>query len=199
MKGKITEWNDAKGYGFISSAGGELKVFVHVSSTKKSNRRPKLNDSVVFEVSEDNRGRLNAKNVVIQGGNGFPLTVLFGLTFLVAASASLVVFGGELLLIPLYWVLSIITYIMYSLDKKAAQQGGWRTPESTLHLLSLFGGWPGALLAQYQLRHKSRKQPFKFILWLTVMVNVSGFVWLFTDAGMSFTQHTLDRLLPTLF
>jgi len=195
MKGKIIEWNDEKGYGFISALGGELKVFIHVSSTKNSSHRPKLHDSVIFDVSEDNKGRFNAQNVVIQGANGFPITVLFGLSFLIAASASLVVFDGEMLLIPLYWVLSIFTYVMYSWDKKAAQQGDWRTPESTLHLLSLFGGWPGALFAQHLLRHKSRKQPFKFILWLTMGVNISGFIWLFTDSGMSLIQNTLNKLL----
>ncbi|MDF5014728.1 DUF1294 domain-containing protein [Vibrio parahaemolyticus] len=188
MKGQILEWNDSKGYGFISVIGDEQKVFIHVSSIKNRGRRPKLNDSVTFEVTKDSKGRLNAENVGIEGVNGFPLTVLFGFSFLVAASASVIVFNGQLVLIPVYLILSTFTYLMFAWDKQAAQNGRWRTPENTLHFLSLIGGWPGALLAQFQLRHKSKKQPFKFMLWVTIALNVSCFVWLLTYSGKNFIQ-----------
>lgn len=191
MKGQIVEWNDTKGYGFISSVGGELRVFFHISSVTNRGYRPKLKDSVIFDVQEDDKGRLNAENVVVQGANGFPFTVLFGFSFLVAATASITLFNGEVLLIPLYLVLSIFTYLMFAWDKQAAQNGNWRTSENTLHILSLLGGWPGGLLAQFQLRHKSRKQPFKFILWITILLNIGGFVWLFTDSGRSIIQGVL--------
>ncbi|EJB8544054.1 DUF1294 domain-containing protein [Vibrio parahaemolyticus] len=188
MKGQIVEWNDTKGYGFILSVGGDLRVFFHISSITNRGYRPKLQDSVTFDVAEDKKGRLNAANVVVQGVNGFPYTVLFGFSFLVAVTASITVFNGEILLIPLYLVLSIFTYFMFAWDKQAAQTGSWRTPENTLHTLSLAGGWPGALLAQFQLRHKSRKQPFKFILWVTIALNIAGFVWLFSESGRSLVQ-----------
>lgn len=58
-------------------------------------------------------------------------------------------------------VLSAITFIVYALDKHAAQTGRRRTPESTLHLLELAGGWPGAWIAQQRLRHKSRKPAYR--------------------------------------
>lgn len=194
MKGQIVEWNDTKGYGFISSVGGELRVFFHISSVTNRGYRPKLKDSVTFEVTEDKRGRLNADKVVVQGANGFPYTVLFGFSFLVAAIASIIVFNGELLLIPLYLVLSILTYLMFAWDKQAAQNGHWRTSENTLHMLSLLGGWPGALLAQFQLRHKSKKQPFKFTLWVVIVLNIGGFVWLFTESGNRFIQGVINTL-----
>lgn len=72
--------------------------------------------------------------------------------------------------------LSVITYLVYWWDKSAARKGGWRTPETTLHLLSLCGGWPGALIAQQVLRHKTQKQPFRLILWLTVLVSAGVLV-----------------------
>jgi uncharacterized membrane protein YsdA (DUF1294 family) len=52
-----------------------------------------------------------------------------------------------------------------------------------LHLLALAGGWPGALVAQNRLRHKSRKKPFRTIFWATVAINGAAFVWLFTPEG----------------
>lgn len=77
-----------------------------------------------------------------------------------------------------YAAASVVTFIAYALDKSAAKRGGWRTRESSLHALALVGGWPGALLAQQFLRHKSTKAEFRAVFWLTVVLNVAGLVWL---------------------
>jgi uncharacterized membrane protein YsdA (DUF1294 family) len=88
---------------------------------------------------------------------------------------------------PLLWIaaayagLSLITFVVYAIDKSAARRKGPRTPERTLHLLSLAGGWPGALLAQRWLRHKSAKASFRRVFWVTVVVNVLGFAMLSTS------------------
>jgi uncharacterized membrane protein YsdA (DUF1294 family) len=57
-----------------------------------------------------------------------------------------------------------------------ACSGLWRVSESTLHTLSLVGGWPGALVAQQMLRHKSNKASFRAVFWATVVTNVASFV-----------------------
>ncbi len=64
--------------------------------------------------------------------------------------------------------LNLVTFFFYAHDKNAAQAGRWRVQESTLHLLSLCGGWPFAWLAQQTLRHKSRKTQFRTVYWVTV-------------------------------
>ena len=71
----------------------------------------------------------------------------------------------------LYSVLSVVTFGAYGWDKSAAVSGGWRTPERTLHLLSVAGGWPGALIAQAVFRHKTRKRSFQMAFWFTVVAN----------------------------
>jgi uncharacterized membrane protein YsdA (DUF1294 family) len=78
-----------------------------------------------------------------------------------------------------YLIISLLAFIVYAKDKAAAKKGSWRIPESTLHLLSLLGGWPGALIAQQTLRHKSKKEPFRFIFWITVFLNCVVFALLF--------------------
>lgn len=65
---------------------------------------------------------------------------------------------------------SMATYGLYWHDKLRAQANGWRIPETTLHIFSLLGGWPGAYLAQRQLRHKTAKRWFQFIFWVIVLV-----------------------------
>ena len=74
------------------------------------------------------------------------------------------------------WNLSVIAFVAYGLDKAAARTGHWRTAEGTLHLFSLAGGWPGALLAQQFLRHKTSKQSFIAVSWFAVAINVAAFV-----------------------
>ena len=77
-----------------------------------------------------------------------------------------------------YLVTSLSCFVAYAIDKSAARNGNLRTPERTLLLLGLVGGWPGAVLAQQWLRHKTSKRSFQRMFWVTVVVNVAGFLWL---------------------
>lgn len=72
-----------------------------------------------------------------------------------------------------YLLLSLITFIIYAADKRAARRQQWRVRERTLHLLALAGGWPGAWLAQKYLRHKSGKASFLFGFRLTLLGNLA--------------------------
>ncbi|MEZ9625472.1 DUF1294 domain-containing protein [Aliivibrio fischeri] len=195
MKGRVVEWNDSKGYGFISALNGELKVFLHISKLKNKNRRPKIGDEVSFDINEEIKGRFNANNVSIAGVNTIPSTIMFCVIYLVLASVALVMFNGEKMFLVLYLGMSLLTYAMYAVDKNAAKKGNWRISENTLHVLSLLGGWPGALFAQNQFRHKSKKQPFKTILWITIFMNIGAFAWTFTSLGTMFVQNIIGKVL----
>lgn len=88
----------------------------------------------------------------------------------------------------LYFGASVLTFALYAQDKAAARRGAWRTPESTLHFLALAGGWPGALVAQQLLRHKSRKAKFRAVFWATVLANVAGLLLLCSPAARRLLQ-----------
>jgi uncharacterized membrane protein YsdA (DUF1294 family) len=103
--------------------------------------------------------------------SGIAVPIAFAMSFLIALAALTAVGWLEMSWLALYYGASIITYGCYSRDKTAAQNAGRRTPESTLHLMSLVGGWPGALIAQMLLRHKRRKLSFLVGYWFTVIVN----------------------------
>jgi len=77
-----------------------------------------------------------------------------------------------------YLGMSVVAFLAYAIDKSAAARGRWRTSEHKLHMLALAGGWPGALLAQQFLRHKSAKQSFRQVFWGTVFLNIVGLVLL---------------------
>jgi uncharacterized membrane protein YsdA (DUF1294 family) len=82
-----------------------------------------------------------------------------------------------------YLVASVACFTLYAIDKAAARAGRWRTSESTLLLLGLACGWPGAALAQQWLRHKSSKPSFRTLYWATVAINVGVFIYLATPAS----------------
>jgi uncharacterized membrane protein YsdA (DUF1294 family) len=75
----------------------------------------------------------------------------------------------------IYGLMSLVCFIAYYRDKRKALRRQWRTPESTLHLLELLGGWPGGLLAQLALRHKIKKMAYQLIFWSIVMLH--GLIW----------------------
>lgn len=99
-----------------------------------------------------------------------------------------------LLIILPYIAISPLTYARYASDKKAALQGEWRVPEKTLHLLSLLGGWPGAIIAQQRLRHKTKKTKFKVVFWLTLLINTGSFGWLHTKQGSALLHDSMFHL-----
>ena len=84
--------------------------------------------------------------------------------------------------------INIVTFFAYAFDKNAAQTGQWRTPEKTLHLYALLGGWPAAWLAQQTLRHKSGKSSFQAVYAATVLLHcvaLGGWVlWLAPRMGL---------------
>lgn len=82
-----------------------------------------------------------------------------------------------------YMGLSVLTFMMYWQDKWAAQKGQWRTPEKTLQMLALAGGWPGAVLAQQWLRHKSSKTRFQLQFWCMALLNAVLIFWLLSPYG----------------
>jgi uncharacterized membrane protein YsdA (DUF1294 family) len=70
-------------------------------------------------------------------------------------------------------VMSLASFVAYGWDKRRAVNGGRRVPESTLQLLALFGGWPGALIGQRQFHHKTKKLSFLIVFWLVVVLHVA--------------------------
>ena len=70
-------------------------------------------------------------------------------------------------------VLNLATFIAYWIDKRAAEAGRQRTPENTLHLFALLGGWPAARVAQQRLRHKSSKAEFLRVYTATVVAHLA--------------------------
>ena len=72
-----------------------------------------------------------------------------------------------------YLVMSIVTIVVYAMDKHKATNGKWRIPEATLHLFELLCGWPGAMLAQVIIRHKNAKVPFQLVFWTMLIINVA--------------------------
>src|SRR5678815_1981773 len=63
LQGRITKWNDERGFGFITSSEGGDSVFIHISSLRQSDRRPSVNESVSYTLGFDSHGRPQANDV----------------------------------------------------------------------------------------------------------------------------------------
>lgn len=188
IKGKITSWKDEKGFGFITPNDGGKQIFVHIKAFNTRKKIPAINQTVTYTISTDKKGRPCAERVSRAGEllsknikkrtnvSVFFIPILFIVFVGVFAFTNKQV---EFIFLPLYYlVVSLITFILYAVDKSAAKKGSWRIQENTLHLFSLTGGWLGAMIAQQTFRHKSKKQPFRAVFWATVVLNIGGFVYL---------------------
>lgn len=199
-QGRIITWRDDKGFGFIKPNGTDEKVFVHVSAFVNRQRRPQENDLVTYRLVTDDKGRAQAHDVAFAGEktNGvkrpasFPPA--FATAFMLFVAASVLQGWIPLEVLYLYLGASALAFITYAWDKSAARRNAWRTQETTLHLLGLVGGWPGALLAQRWLRHKSAKTSFQTMYWITVLINCAAFAWLFSEEGKRLLASVIQSL-----
>ena len=78
-----------------------------------------------------------------------------------------------------YLALGLMSFFMYYKDKQSAQNGQWRTPEISLHLIDVLGGWVGASFAHRLLDHKATKANFRIMFYLTITVNILAVIGLF--------------------
>jgi uncharacterized membrane protein YsdA (DUF1294 family)/cold shock CspA family protein len=201
-QGKITDWKDDKGFGFITPNGGGQRVFIHIKSFSNREQRPVGNELVTYELSHDTKGRPQANSVAFVGRQVTPASpsgranapLVLTAAFLVFVAGS--VFAGKLpiAVVWIYLAASFVAFVAYALDKSAARNDQWRTKESTLHLFALAGGWPGALAAQRLLRHKSSKQSFQFVFWVTVILNCCVFAWFFSTSGAEALRSMLGAV-----
>ncbi|MDD7984849.1 DUF1294 domain-containing protein [Lentisphaera marina] len=74
-----------------------------------------------------------------------------------------------------YLVMSLITLLLYAVDKWKAKKSSQRIPEKVLHLSELLGGWPGGILGQLFFRHKCSKLSYQLVFWAIVAIHL--FLW----------------------
>lgn len=217
MSGRITNWNDEKGYGFIRFGDPHQNVFFHINAFHYRRKRPQSGQSVSFYCNHAAEGqRQQAIRVVLHGDeahlfdnrpaddtqNDFDmpnllLICLIGLAYLAAVA------WFSYKLAAVYLIAGIVAFVLYRTDKAIARtsrrRDGYigRVPEKNLHLAALVGGWPGAWLARHLFRHKTSKRSFVAVFWLTVAINIAITYALL----IHYAHHPLVSLLnnPTAF
>ena len=94
-------------------------------------------------------------------------------------------------------IISMITVYSYWSDKRKAKDDSWRTPESTLHLLELAGGWIAGFFSQRLFRHKISKKDYQFVFWTIAVIHqyvsfdfMNG--WRYTQSAYDFIKSILE-------
>lgn len=191
-KGRIKFWDDKKGFGFIEREDGGRDVFLHIKEFDLRNKRPEQGEVITFDLSEERKGRPYATDAMRPWHRHLTsLPVILAFLFLTTVGVSVLAEQIVDIVFFIYIGMSFFTFVIYEFDKAAALSGGWRFQEITLHLLSLFGGWPGALIAQEKLRHKSEKVNFRVTFWLMVLFNCAAFLWVYTPEGATFLNEII--------
>ena len=181
QRGVVVMFDAERGFGFIRPDGvkeeEEKDVFVHVRNVE-GHKSLHPGQRVSFHLTRTDKGpaAINVQGGSVLGipylkysliGLGTALLLLFGLATALDRPTSF-----ALWLVMWVAALSLVTFGIYGYDKAQAQGGGPRVPEAVLHLLGLLGGTPGAFVAMRMFHHKTSKQSFQTIFWLTVAVQL---------------------------
>ena len=184
IEGILKSWNDARGFGCIAPLRGGPEVFVHARAFVSGSPCPRPRQRLSFEIEQRRDGRQRAVRVAPvvgraewrrhgrQGTFEWFTLVSFGLVYI----DCVLVWDVRCRVGVLYLLASVLCFLLYAADKRAAIVGARRIPESTLLAAGLFGGWPGALLAQRLLRHKSAKPAFRRRFRATLVLNLLLFL-----------------------
>ncbi len=195
-KGKIIKWQEEKGFGFIRLNNELAEIFFHEKCLLNPLRKPQVGDEVSFVISTNPEGKKRAERVVYKGERDQRVRDrIFDGIYSTGACLFLLCVGyfvylGKVdpIFLVLYLFFSIITFVLYWWDKKKAQSEGQRIPEKRLHFYSIIGGWPGALVAQRMLHHKSRKRSFLTVFYVTLALNLAGLV-AYSSTGANFLLY----------
>ena len=196
IEGTIKTWNDDRGFGFIAPTYGGQEIFVHIKAFRARSVRPQVGQVVTFEVELNHEGKKRAISVEpMRIARAAPVrnregSVQWGTATYFTIPAFLVVYlaAANLWRVPgwvagVYVGASVMAFVIYAVDKSAAEADAWRISESTLLAVGVVGGWPGAIVAQQVLRHKSSKASFRSAFWVTVVLNVAAFLVMFSPLG----------------
>ncbi len=188
IDGTLKSWNDERGFGFIDPTQGGQEIFVHITAFQVRTERPQIGQRLTFEVEVGPDGKKRAKLVqrvrvthtASRRRNSQAQTGTASY-FAIPAFLLLYLFVATVWSVPnwvagRYVVTSAVCLIAYVVDKSAAVAGRWRVSEGTLIFLGLVGGWPGAIVAQQVVRHKSSKVEFRSAFWGSVLLNVLAFI-----------------------
>lgn len=190
-EGVLANWNDGRGFGFISPDGGGQQVFVHIRAFPQGATVPAVGERLSYEVELNAEGKTRARFVRVVGAKDLPrygrqraslVSYLAIVAFIVLYLVVSLLWHPHLWIAAFYLGTSLLCFAIYAVDKSAALEGRWRVSESALLLLGLAGGWPGAIIAQQLLRHKTRKRSFQAAFAGSIVVNVLAFVLLTSPA-----------------
>ncbi len=87
------------------------------------------------------------------------------------------------LVLLVFGLASAASFVLLGWDKRAAARSGRRIPERVLHLLELFGGWPGALIGMALWKHKRRKKAYVAVTAAIVALHAVVWLWLLGAFG----------------
>jgi uncharacterized membrane protein YsdA (DUF1294 family) len=164
---------------------------VHISAFRRDlSRRPEIGDAVRYQLAREIPDKKRIAHAILEGvvlqppAREMPKGWARAYSWLTYVLIRLPILLSCWVLwtqrnpIPLflYVFMSTLAILFYGADKRRALGHRWRIPEFYLHLLEFLGGWPGALLAQKDFRHKATKTAYQRVFW--GIVGLHGAIWI---------------------
>lgn len=200
-EGKIVFWDTASGKGYALAKAGGCKIYIEEKDFTDSTYIPTVGQAIKLTIKEPQRGKPVGESITLLGNKvrrkklptrSFTWAMIALTALLAAWLVSYQIVASSVLIY--YGVLSLVSLSCYLLDKRAARKDLWRFKERNLQLVALLGGWPGALLGQGLLRHKTSKLYFLSTFYCIVLLHLALLFWYLTEQGNLMIRSELINL-----
>ena len=191
--GELVQWNNKGGFGFVRDEAGH-DFYVHISKLAPDQGRPRIGDTLSFEIASGRKGRPAAVDVLVtasvpppaptmrdikrmpDGVSRFKLGLRTGAATVMTLLILWAIGTGQapVWLGGIYALMGAASALLYHFDKLYAMNNSWRVSETNLHVVDLFGGIIGGLSAQEVYRHKTVKPRFVAMTWAIALVHTLG-------------------------
>ena len=191
--GELVQWNNKGGFGFVRDEAGH-DFYVHISKLAPEQGRPRIGDTLSFEIASGRKGRPAAVDVLVtasvpapaptmrdikrmpDGVSRFKLGLRTGAATVMTLLILWAIGTGQapVWLGGIYALMGAASALLYRFDKLYAMNNSWRVSETNLHVVDLFGGIIGGLSAQEVYRHKTVKPRFVAMTWAIALVHTLG-------------------------
>ncbi len=181
-KGKITQWYQSQGYGYITLENSTQRIKFEFDALKNITSQPSKDAVVRFTLSQDRHGNHHATQ--IERLQSTPLSLFAALVFVTALGFALYQYQYPRVIGWGLGIINLASVVIATLDRRAYAKQQPLTSDPALIFISLFGGWIGLSVCTALFSLPSRSFFYRLLVALIIGVHFAALIWTVSERGL---------------